>query len=299
MDIEDIKSKGTPEVYVKIKILVSEIIGPARSKPGKAIPNAEHIFVRCIHANLIVSIFVKDDPFPRGVEAGKLPHIEVTDTLTLFDSLQIVERERILSGSHIIELLALVVGVGEGDEAVIHSGADKCHIISEVLRVDHSTTEFNLNTTILHRSHIGKGGREQVRRNRNVVVTKQILLGTVEVVDGTAQPVIQHGEIKTDIPVDTLLPTKVRIDVFGGSPHSKPFALIVVLTIAGHGAKGPIAVEVLISGHTKIGAEFQVIQPVGAALHEIFLRDTPSGRNSREVTPFVVDTELGGSLITE
>ena len=102
-------------------------------------------------------------------------------------------------------------------------------------------------------------------------------MGAVEVVDGTAQSVIQHGEIKADIPVDALFPAQVRIDVLGCSPDSEPLALIVILAISGHSAQGFVAVKVLVAGDTEVGTEFQVIEPAGAALHEVFLGDAPSG----------------------
>ena len=100
----------------------------------------------------------------------------------------------------------------------------------------------------------------------------------------------EESEVDTYVPVLTFLPSEVRVYVLGRSPNLEVLAIIRIATESLHCRERPVAVEVLVTGHTVVTTDLEFVDP-SDILHEVFVRDTPSGRNCREVTPLVVCTE--------
>ncbi|GFI58378.1 hypothetical protein IMSAG025_01833 [Muribaculaceae bacterium] len=115
-----------------------------------------------------------------------------------------------------------------------------------------------------------------VRGNGYIIVSEQILLRAVEVVERTVDTIVKQREVQTYVPVLPLLPLEVGIDILSRSPHLEIFAVVIIISEAAHGVDGVITSEVLISGHTIVCTDFEVVDPCHV-FHEILLRYTPSG----------------------
>ena len=222
---------------------------------------------------------------------GILPHEEVAQGLALLDALQVIERIGILSAANVVVVLTDILRVTEVQELIAHCGSHKVDVVTKGRSVHCPEVQVELKTCILHRSHVDKGLVKQVRRNRYLVVTEQILLAAAEVVERTVQAVIKQGEVKANVPVLALLPLEVGIHILGGSPNLEVLAIVEIVAKACHCVERQIATEVLVARHTEVSTQLQVVDPCDV-LHEVLGRNAPTGRNGGEVTPLVVDTKL-------
>ena len=71
-------------------------------------------------------------------------------------------------------------------------GSHKVDVVCEVLGIHRTEVQVNLYTSVLHRSNIDKCFVEEVWWHRHLVVTKQVLLTAVEVVDRTIQAIVKE-----------------------------------------------------------------------------------------------------------
>ncbi len=135
-----------------------------------------------------------------------LPHIEVSYAFSLLDSLQIMEGEGVFCGGDIIVFLTLIFLIGEGNEAIVHSRAYEGCVVRKVFRFHHRALEFNLYSAVFHCPHIYESSREKIWRNGDIIISKKVFLCAVEVIEGAAETISEHGEIHTYIPVYAFFP---------------------------------------------------------------------------------------------
>ena len=249
------------------------------------------VFIAGLRGTNDVALFVVDQPFAIGGVSGIFPHIEVAKRLAFLDALQVVERIGIFCAAHIIEVLTHILRVAEVDKLVAHGRAHDVKIIAEFFRLDNIEVQVELETGVLHRTYVDKSLVEEEWWNRHLVVAEQILLTAAEIVDRAIHTVVKQREVHSDVPVLSFLPFQVGIDVFRGSPHLEVFAIVKIVTESGHGVQREITAKVLVSCHTIVGAQLQVVNPLNV-FHEFLRGDAPSGRDSWEITPFVVCTEF-------
>ena len=124
--------------------------------------------------------------------AGITPHVEITERLAFLYALKVVERIGVFCSAYVIVVLTHIFRVAEINEFVALCRTNEVDVIREVLGVDGTEVKVNLNTGVLHRSHIDKCLVEEIGRHRHLVVAEQILLTTVEIVDRTIQTVVEE-----------------------------------------------------------------------------------------------------------
>ena len=141
------------------------------------------------------------------------PHIEVAKRLTLLYALKVIEWVRVFGSCHVVIVLTYVLGIAEVDKFVLHGSTNEIEVVREVLGIDSLEIDVYLDTRILHCTYIDKGLVEEVRRYRHLIVSEQVLLLAVEIVDRTIYAVVEQREVDTDVPVLALLPPEVGIDI--------------------------------------------------------------------------------------
>ena len=87
---------------------------------------------------------------------GIFPHIEVSQRLSLFNALQIIIWIGGFCATHVIVVLSHKLGIAEVNKLVVHSAADDVDVVVEVLGLDCLEIQVELETGILHRTHIYK-----------------------------------------------------------------------------------------------------------------------------------------------
>ena len=163
------------------------------------------------------------------------PHIEVTDRLALLNALQVVVRIWIRSTYLIIIVLTYKLGVAEAYELILHGRTDEVEVVREILGSDRAEIEVKLKTVVFHRTYIDECIVEEVWRNRYLVVTQQVLLFAVEVVQRTIDAIVEQREVDTYVPVLTLLPHQVRIHILGWTPNLEELTIIYIVAKSIHG----------------------------------------------------------------
>ena len=120
------------------------------------------------------------------------PHIEVSKRLAFLYALQIVEGIRIFCTANVIVVLAHILRIAEIDKLVALGGSHKVDVVCEVLGIHRTEVQVNLYTCVLHRSYIDKSFVEEIWWHRHLVVSEQVLLTAVEVVDRTIQAIVKQ-----------------------------------------------------------------------------------------------------------
>ena len=103
--------------------------------------------------------------------------------------------------------------IGKGDKTIIGGGADKSDGITRFLCLDRIPSQINLQTGILHRTHIHKSGRSAIGRERHIITAQQVGLSSRIIVHASRQALIEKDEIDAYVPVLALLPLYIRIGI--------------------------------------------------------------------------------------
>ena len=117
--------------------------------------------------------------------------------------------------------------VGEALELVVRGRTDQGKAPVPVLGADRIDREVDLDTLVAHGTDIRRNARGKVRRDGHVVVTQQVDLVAVEVVDATGDTIFEEAEVQTDILVVTLLPAKVGVHVSARAPDLETTAIVL------------------------------------------------------------------------
>ena len=120
------------------------------------------------------------------------PHVEITKRLAFLYALEIIEGIRVFCTANVIVVLSHILRIAEIDKLVALGGSHKVDVVCEVLGIHRTEVQVNLYTSVLHRSNIDKCFVEEVWWHRHLVVTKQVLLTAVEVVDRTIQAIVKE-----------------------------------------------------------------------------------------------------------
>ena len=205
----------------------------------------------------------------------------------------------ILRAYHVVVVLPHKLVIAEVDELVAHRRTDDVERIAEVFGLDRVPGDVELKAAVAHGAHINEGFIEQVGRDGDFVVAQQVLLSATVVVERTVEGTVEQCPVEADVPVLAFLPAQVGVDVLARSPHLVVLAVVGVVAEALHGVQRLVTVEVLVARHAIVGAQFQVGEPALGLCHERLVGDTPPYGDGGEVTPLVVFTKLGRTLVSQ
>ena len=162
--VEYIESGSATESNGQVEVLVSEVVRHGTGEFRQTVSGHRLVFFRTLSYTCIAVGVV------------------VSDTLALFNPLQISRIVRIRHVAGRVIFLPLVHIVGEADEFVIIGSSHQCETITEVLGTNSIHRYVKLETSVAECTYICVDSREQVGRNRYGVATQQIALFAVEVV---------------------------------------------------------------------------------------------------------------------
>ena len=94
-----------------------------------------------------------------------------------------VERIWIFGANLVVIVLSDELAVAEIYKLVVHCCANHIQCVAEILGFNGIPSYIELKAAVVHRTYIDKGRREKVGRNRYIVVAKEILLTTTEIVE--------------------------------------------------------------------------------------------------------------------
>ena len=297
--IEEVEAESTTQEDGQSPVLIRQGIGHGSCELGKSVTGYPFVFFFGIrYFNHLRIVFVPYYPVAIGINTGIFPGVIITQALSFFYALQLA---RLIRTFHIRQIVIVLSGelvVGEFEELVLIGGAYQIDGIAEIFHLHCLDIQIDFNTGVAHGTYIDKSGREQVRRNGHIVVAQQILLLTVVVIDRTAQYSFKHAEVHADVPVFTFFPFQPRIRILTCTPYSEVLTVVVVTAETAHGRQRQVITEILITGYTVVTTYFQVINPCDV-FHESFFADTPTGRYSGEITPFIVISEAGRTFVSQ
>ena len=265
----------------------------------QAIAHILAVIVGSIISKDLVAVLVVDDPATLRIYPSILQHVEVPDTLALLDALQVVEGIGVLRTDDVVVVLPDELIIAEVHELIAHRSPDDIDRVGEVLRLDGIPREVEFEAAIAHRTYVDEGRGEEIGRHRDIVVTEEVLLLTTVVVEGAVEVTTEERPVETDVPVLPLLPAQVRVDVLARAPYLIVLTIIQVVAEARHRVERAVAVEGLVPRDTEVTTELEVGEPALRPSHKGFVRDTPAGRDSGEIPPLVMLTELRRAFVTE
>ena len=235
MDVEDVISKRTTEEQRQVEVAVAEVLAGRQGKLRQTIAHLHTVVCRCLGSTDDVTALVIDQPLAILCMTSISPHIKVTDRLAFLNALQVVVRIWIRSTYLIIIVLTYKLGVAEAYELILHGRTDEVEVVREILGSNWTEIEVKLKTVVLHRTYIDECIVEEVWRNRYLVVTQQVLLFAVEVVQRTIDAIVEQREVDTYVPVLTLLPHQVRVHILGWTPNLEELTIIYIVAKSIHG----------------------------------------------------------------
>ena len=105
----------------------------------------------------------------------------------------------ILCINHVIEVLTNKLTVAELNELITHCCSYDIERIGEVLLLNSIPSYIKLETSVTHSTYIHESSRKQIRWNSHVIITQEVLLCTIEVVERTEEVTIEQRPIKSDL----------------------------------------------------------------------------------------------------
>ena len=143
----------------------------------------------------------------------------------------------ILCINHVIEVLTNKLTVAELNELITHCCSYDIECIGEVLLLNSIPSYIKLETTVTHSTYVHESSRKQIWWNSHVIITQEVLLCTIEVVERTEEVTIEQRPIKSDVPVLTLLPVQVIVWILTRTPYLIRLTIIHIITKALHCVK--------------------------------------------------------------
>ena len=119
------------------------------------------------------------------------------------------------------------------------------------------------------------------------------------IIDGTADAVVEEREVDTYILVVSFLPSKVRIDIVCRTPYSIRLAVVNVVAISLVDGKTLIIANLLVACYTIIITQLEIGEPAFRPFHKWLIGDSPTNRNCRKISPFVVEAKARRTLMPD
>ena len=125
----------------------------------------------------------------------------------------------------------------------------------------------------------------------------------IDILQGSGQAALEHGEVKTDVGLSLLFPADVFVHVGLGAPGQDELAVGEdVVAARAHEHEVEVGTARHVAGDTVAGAELELIQPCNV-LHPVLFGDDPAGGHGREEAPGTehrvgLGAELGAALKT-
>ena len=158
---------------------------------------------------------------------------------------------------------------------------------------------LHFHTLVAHETGVApRAGLTYIGGHRNL--DEHAVRGLVVVVDGEVEGVGQEAQVYTHVGLDGTLPAEGRVGQAGGL-HTDDGGLVavedVVVVIGGEGGVTE-GLEGIGTIHTPGETDLGTGQPAGN-VDVRFIVDVPAQGEGREITPLVVGTELGGTVLTD
>ena len=158
---------------------------------------------------------------------------------------------------------------------------------------------LHFHTLVAHETGVApRAGLTYIGGHRNP--DEHAVRGLVVVVDGEVEGVGQEAQVYTHVGLDGTLPAEGRVGQAGGL-HTDDGGLVavedVVVVIGGEGGVTE-GLEGIGTIHTPGETDLGTGQPAGN-VDVRFIVDVPAQGEGREITPLVVGTELGGTVLTD
>ena len=230
VDIENVESGCSRECNGKVEVAPGEAMGHTAREFRETVSCHAFVFLGAFGDRDYIVVVVVYEPVPCLVHTGISPSVVVSDALSFLNSLEISRVVRVGHRADIIVFLSLINVVGETYEAVVIGGSDEGETPAEIILPYGVNVDIKLESAVAEGSYIGEYLREKMWWNRDVIIAQQIGLPADEVVERTADAMVEHREVNTDVLVVSLFPAKFCVHVFGRSPYVEACSVVLVIS---------------------------------------------------------------------